>query len=142
MRHAKGLVPCLVLVLAAIAATPPAYAQDVLTGAVRSASGQAVPSVWVVLTQGATEQGRSLTGDDGKYYIGSLKSGDYVVQVKRGDAALYRRGPRARLRQLSPSRRSLHQAVADLSTEKTRNPTMSCCGDAGRRLPRPCRPST
>ena len=90
MRHAKGLVPCLVLVLAAIAATPPAYAQDVLTGAVRSASGQAVPSVWVVLTQGATEQGRSLTGDDGKYYIGSLKSGDYVVQVKRGDAVLLR----------------------------------------------------
>ncbi|HVF59705.1 MAG TPA: carboxypeptidase-like regulatory domain-containing protein [Thermoanaerobaculia bacterium] len=80
----------MLVLAAAIAAPPPAHAQDFLTGAVRSASGQAVPSVWVVLIQGATEQGRSLTGDDGKYYIGGLKSGDYVVQVKRGDAVLLR----------------------------------------------------
>ena len=89
MRHTKVSVPCLVLILAAaIALTPPAYAQEFLTGTVRWASGQAVPSVWVVLTQGVTEQGRSLTGDDGKYYIGNLNPGDYQVQVKRGDAVL------------------------------------------------------
>jgi hypothetical protein len=91
MRHTRVSVPCLLLMLAAaIALTPPAYAQEFLTGTVRGASGQAVPSVWVVLTQGATEQGRSLTGDDGKYYIGNLSSGDYQVQVKSGDAVLLR----------------------------------------------------
>lgn len=45
--------------------------------------------MWVVLTQGATEKGSSLTGTDGKY-IGNLNAGDYQVQVKRGHSVLLR----------------------------------------------------
>jgi hypothetical protein len=77
------------MLAAAVALAPMAHAADYLTGTVLSASG-AVPSVWVVLSQGATERGRSLTGADGKYYIGNLNPGDYQVQVNRGDSVLLR----------------------------------------------------
>jgi hypothetical protein len=77
------------MLAAAVALAPVAHAGEFLTGTVLSGSAS-VPSVWVVLSQGATERGRSLTGADGKYYIGNLNSGDYQVQVKRGDSVLLR----------------------------------------------------
>jgi outer membrane usher protein FimD/PapC len=89
MKRARVFIPGLVLMLATgVALAPAAYAAE-LAGTVFSASGQPVPSVWVVLTQGE-EKGRFLTGDDGKYYIGNINPGDYQMQVKRGDAVLLR----------------------------------------------------
>jgi hypothetical protein len=40
-------------------------------------------SVWVILYDGATEKGRSLTGDDGRYYIGNLEQKPYAIVVRR-----------------------------------------------------------
>jgi len=47
-------------------------------------SGRPVPSAWVILTQNGSEKGRSLTGDDGKYYVGGLDAGDYEIAVRQG----------------------------------------------------------
>lgn len=58
-------------------------------GTVSNASGQVIPSVWVVVEQGGAEKGKSLTGDDGRYYVGSLAHGTYRVIVRRGDQQLY-----------------------------------------------------
>ena len=47
-------------------------------------SGRPVRSAWVVVTKNGDEKGRSLTGDDGKYYIGELGAGEYEVVVEQG----------------------------------------------------------
>ena len=47
-------------------------------------SGRPVPSAWVVLRQNGDEKGRSLTGDDGKYYVGGLNAGEYEIVVMQG----------------------------------------------------------
>ena len=61
-----------------------------ITGRVTS-SGRPVPSVWVVMRQGGYEKGRSLTGDDGSYYIGNLGDGEYEIVLSRGAGqSLYR----------------------------------------------------
>ena len=43
-----------------------------------------VRSAWVILAQNGQEKGRSLTGDDGRYYIGDLNAGEYQVVIKQG----------------------------------------------------------
>ena len=49
-------------------------------------SNKPLRSVWVIASQNGTEKGRSLTGDDGKYFIDNLPGGTYdliVEQAKR-----------------------------------------------------------
>jgi hypothetical protein len=46
-----------------------------------SKGGRPVPSAWVTISQAGKEKGRSLTGDDGKYYIGNLADGVYDIVV-------------------------------------------------------------
>lgn len=58
-------------------------------GTVRS-SGRLLTSVWVSVSQNGAEKGRSLTADDGKYYIDGLSSGVYDIVVIRANRQLYK----------------------------------------------------
>ena len=76
--------------IALIAAVSPglADAQPVtrtfVKGTVTSA-GKPARSVWVIISLNGREKGRSLTGDDGKYYIAGVDPGTYdFVVVERG----------------------------------------------------------
>ena len=51
-------------------------------GTVTSA-GKPARSVWVIISLNGREKGRSLTGDDGKYYIANLDPGTYDFVVER-----------------------------------------------------------
>jgi len=55
-----------------------------MTGRVTTKSSDPARSVWVILYDGVRESGRSLTGDDGRYYIGNLLSNKtYNIVVRR-----------------------------------------------------------
>ncbi len=85
------LALCLGVAGLALATTPQALAGGTsIKGTVTEVSGAPVASVWVVFTRGETEAGKSLTGDDGKYYVGGLARGHYTVIVRTGDQVLYR----------------------------------------------------
>lgn len=58
-----------------------------ITGTV-TRSGRPLPSVWVIISQDGYEKGRSLTGDDGKYYLSNLSDGVYKIAVYRGNRRL------------------------------------------------------
>jgi hypothetical protein len=61
-----------------------------ITGLVLSASsGRPMPSLWVMIYEEDIVRGRSLTGDDGKFFIGSLNRKEYKLVIKRGKAALF-----------------------------------------------------
>jgi hypothetical protein len=61
-----------------------------ITGRIESASSRKpLPSLWVVVYDGRTLKGRSLTGDDGKYYIGGLEYKGYKIVVRRGSKELF-----------------------------------------------------
>ena len=47
-------------------------------------AGKPARSVWVVVSLNGHEKGRSLTGDDGKYYIADLDPGTYDIVVEKG----------------------------------------------------------
>lgn len=55
-----------------------------------SSSNRPLRSVWVIASQSGQEKGRSLTGDDGRYYIGNLSDGTYDILVLRGREPIYR----------------------------------------------------
>jgi hypothetical protein len=61
-----------------------------VNGEVKGARGQLLVSVWVAVSQDGVEKGRSLTGDDGIYYITNLSGGDYDIIVLAGDRELHR----------------------------------------------------
>ncbi|MDT7603846.1 MAG: Carboxypeptidase regulatory-like domain [Acidobacteriota bacterium] len=61
-----------------------------IRGVVSQQSGQPLRSVWVIVSQNGSERGRSLTGDDGRYYIGDLDQGGYEIVVKSGDREIFR----------------------------------------------------
>jgi hypothetical protein len=61
-----------------------------LRGVVSQQSGQPLRSVWVIVSQNGAERGRSLTGDDGRYYIGELNAGGYEIVVKSGNREIFR----------------------------------------------------
>jgi len=61
-----------------------------LKGAVLSSTGRPVRSVWVIVGQNGRDTGRSLTGDDGRYYIGNLAPGRYDVTVSNGRTQLHK----------------------------------------------------
>ena len=54
-------------------------------GIVKDSSYRVVRSVWVVLMQDGVEKGRSLTDDDGIYYINGLSEGTYDIAVLLGN---------------------------------------------------------
>jgi hypothetical protein len=60
-----------------------------IKGLVTGQSGRPLASVWVTVSQNGTEKGRSLTGDDGKYYISSLYDGTYDIAVLQGSRQVY-----------------------------------------------------
>ena len=59
-------------------------ARTFVKGTVTSA-GKPARSVWVIISLNGREKGRSLTGDDGKYYIADLDPGTYDFVVERGE---------------------------------------------------------
>jgi len=74
----------LVLGFALMIFCPQAFsASSYLTGKVTS--GQSVParSLWVMVFDGNRLKAKSLTGDDGRYYIGRLQAQTYKVVVRR-----------------------------------------------------------
>ena len=83
---------CFVIVLLATLFSLAASAQSgglYLKGVVKSSSDRPQTYVWVSVSQGGVEKGRSLTGDDGKYYISDLAAGEYEISVMRGDRQVY-----------------------------------------------------
>src|SRR6266550_1870458 len=63
-------------------------AADYVTGRITSASDRPAASVWVIIKQNGQERGRSLTGDDGSYYINNLGNGDYELLLTKGGRQL------------------------------------------------------
>ena len=84
VRAALGIV----LLATVFALTPRAQSDgNYITGVVTTPPyGRPLASVWVIISQNDKEKGRSLTGDDGTYYISNLSAGTYNVMVygKRG----------------------------------------------------------
>ena len=64
-------------------------AQASVKGTVTSA-GKPARSVWVIVSVNGSEKGRSLTGDDGKYYIAGVDPGTYDFVVVEKGAQLYK----------------------------------------------------
>jgi hypothetical protein len=61
-----------------------------IKGLVKSSSGKLFTSVWVTISRNGVEKGRSLTGDDGKYYISNLNGGVYDIVVLQGNRQVYK----------------------------------------------------
>jgi hypothetical protein len=53
-------------------------------------AGKPARSVWVIVSLNGHEKGRSLTGDDGKYYIAGVDPGTYDFVVVERDVQLYK----------------------------------------------------
>ena len=91
MKHPLLSAIALSLLAASLAPAPPVEAgSHSIRGSVVTPSGQPVGSVWVVLERDGYPLGRSLTADDGRYYVSRLEAGAYLILVRRGDATLYR----------------------------------------------------
>ena|SRR5262245_31838402 len=89
MKDALQLTVPIALIAAASSGLSDAQStRTFVRGTVRSA-GSPARSVWVIVSMNGREKGRSLTGDDGKYYIANLDPGTYDVVVQR-DQQLYR----------------------------------------------------
>jgi Carboxypeptidase regulatory-like domain len=56
---------------------------DHITGKVSARSSSPARSVWVMVYDGPTLKGRSLTGDDGRYYIAGLDDKTYTIVVRK-----------------------------------------------------------
>lgn len=61
-----------------------------VTGTVITRDRKPVPSLLVIVRQDDRILGKSITGDDGRYYIGRLKNGTYTLIIKRRDDIVYR----------------------------------------------------
>jgi len=81
----KSVLPLLFLGFALLISRPDALpvSFSYLTGKVTSAQAGPARSVWVIVFDGNRLRGKSLTGDDGHYYIGRLEAGTYTVVVRR-----------------------------------------------------------
>jgi hypothetical protein len=73
--------------------TPNAHgaADAYITGRVLTRASKPIAAVWVVVSESGTIRGRSLTGDDGRYYVGKLDRKAYDLAVTRGRQTLIRR---------------------------------------------------
>ena len=83
---------CLAMLSSAAAARAQNAPEVHITGRVLTgASRRPIPAVWVIVYESAKIKGRSLTGDDGRYYIGRLAEKAYDLVVMRGRQTLARR---------------------------------------------------
>jgi hypothetical protein len=93
MKRGLGLRAILWAVVMATAFSGVSSAQSstrtYLKGTVLSPRGP-VRSVWVIVGQSGRDKARSLTGDDGRYYIGNLEPGQYYVTVSNGKSQLHK----------------------------------------------------
>jgi Carboxypeptidase regulatory-like domain len=63
-----------------------------IAGVVTYANGRPAGSLWVIIyNRNEKQAGYYLTGDDGRYYIGYLAPGTYVLKVKRKESVLIQR---------------------------------------------------
>ncbi len=83
--HRNLLVACLVIACASLVQAQPGFVKGTVTS-----RNEPLRSVWVIVSQSGRERGRSLTGDDGKYYIQNLGPGTYDIAVRRGAQIVYR----------------------------------------------------
>ncbi len=84
------IIPFSLFALLSMAGSTQSAQSLYITGKVLSASsGRPIPSLWVVIYDGKAQKGRSLTGDDGRYYIGALDGKEYKVVVRRGSKTLF-----------------------------------------------------
>jgi len=81
----KIIIPIFLFLLIFLPQVRLAYAQQsyYLKGTVTNNTSRPVPRVWVILYQNNREARRTLTGNDGKYYIGRLNTGRYSIRIKR-----------------------------------------------------------
>ena len=81
----KGLLLSLAVVMwfaGAFAPQADAQGRNAVKGLITRA-GKPLSSTWVIVSQAGKERGRSLTGDDGKFYIANLPDGAFdIVAVK------------------------------------------------------------
>ncbi len=86
MKDALRITVPIALIAAASAGLSDAQpgTRTFVKGTVTSA-GKPARSVWVIISLNGREKGRSLTGDDGKYYIADLDPGTYDFVVERGE---------------------------------------------------------
>ena len=91
MRIALRAILCAAVMAAAFSSVSAGQSSNrtYLKGTVRS-GGRPVRSVWVIVGQNGTDKSRSLTGDDGRYYIGNLAPGRYDVTVTNGRNLLHK----------------------------------------------------
>jgi len=61
-----------------------------IRGTVVTSTGRPAASVWVVVERERQDGGRTLTADDGRYYLSRLRPGAYSILVRRGEVTLYR----------------------------------------------------
>ena len=95
MRKAAAAIALGLLALSVLTrwAVPPAAsgASDLyLTGRVLGRTSRPVIAVWVVVSENGKVRGRSLTGDDGRYFVGKLDRKSYDLVVTRGRQTLIR----------------------------------------------------
>ncbi len=90
MKRAARLLTAVTFLLIVLSLAAPRDTQgtsssgeEYVTGKVTSKAMRPVPSVWVIVFEGGNQKGRSLTGDDGSYYIGGLESKTYQLVVKK-----------------------------------------------------------
>ncbi len=55
-----------------------------------SRTGKCVAAAWVHVYSGTILKGKSLTGDDGRFYVSRLGAGSYEVVIRKGMVVLYR----------------------------------------------------
>jgi hypothetical protein len=71
------------LALALLILAHAAGASSYLTGKVTSGPSNPARSLWVMVFDGSQLKGRSLTGDDGRFYVGGLDQKAYTVVVRK-----------------------------------------------------------
>lgn len=88
MRKIRTLA---VVLLAATALSLSAMAHAAsLGGQITTTDGSPAAKVWLVVSKDGDEVKRSLTGDDGRYYLDGLAAGGYQVTVERGKQTIHR----------------------------------------------------
>jgi hypothetical protein len=62
-----------------------AYSQEplIIKGKITNANNNPLSSVWVVVVENDSIIGKSLTGDDGKYFINKLATNRYKIYITR-----------------------------------------------------------
>jgi hypothetical protein len=86
----RALLSAIVMATAFTCVAGAQSSRTYLKGSVQSSAGRPVRSVWVIVGQNGRDTARSLTGDDGRYYIGSLEPGRYDVTVSNGKSQLHK----------------------------------------------------